>query len=205
MSFKSSSDKITYIPENMYFAVPGNGKQIFISMVAGGARGSEGSIQDGMLIAGGGGGSGGSCSRIPFYNEGYVSFDCRVGKGGTVEEPNGGNTEVDIYVDDVYTTTFSVEGGKQAVGNTGGKGGKGYYTFHGLDGLNGEISLSSHIPKAGNGGSSIHYEGGIGITYDMVDNSKANGQYGSGGAGSLPGLTIPPGDGGNGFIVIEYI
>lgn len=205
-SFRTSSDKLTFISENMYFVVPGNSKQIFVSMVGGGGRGGIGSIQDGLFIAGGGGGAGGACSRIPFYNEGYVSFDCRVGKGGNEEYPNGNDTEVDIYIDDVFNTTFSVKGGKSAEGKLGGLGGKGYYTFNGLDGSEGTVSLSSHLPVAGAGGSSIHYNGGVGMTYDMLDNSQTNGNWGSGGGGGLPGAdSLLIGNGGDGFIVIEYI
>lgn len=205
-SFRTSSDKLTFISENMYFAVPGNSKQIFISMVGGGGRGGVGLIHNGLFIAGGGGGAGGACSRIPFYSEGCVSFDCRVGKGGDEEHTNGNDTEVDIYIDDVFTTTFSVKGGKAADGKLGGNGGRGYYLFNGLDGNDGSTCLSSHIPIAGDGGSSIHYNGGNGMTYDMIDNSQTNGNWGSGGGGGLPEAESSLiGDGGNGFIVIEYI
>lgn len=204
--FQSSTDKITYIPKNTNFVVPGSSKQIFISMVAGGGRGGVGTIQDGMFIAGGGGGAGGACSRIPFFNDGYVSFDCRIGKGGTVDNPNGGDTEVNIYINKVYFTTYSVKGGKAANGSIGGLGGKGYYTFNGMNGIDGETSLSSQIPVAGDGGASIHFNGGVGMTYDMINNSKTNGSWGSGGGGGLPGADQSIiGNGGDGFIIIEYI
>lgn len=206
MAFKTSSDKLTYISENLFFNVPGTSKQIFISMVAGGGRGGDGTIHDGLFVSGGGGGAGGACSRIPFYNEGSVAFDCRVGKGGTIDRKDGCDTSVDIYVNDLYTTTYSVKGGKHANGKNRGQGGKGYYTFNGLDGIDGTISLSSHIPVAGDGGSSIHFNGGNGMTYTMIDNKTTNGNWGSGGGGGLPGANPSiVGNGGDGFIVIEYI
>jgi hypothetical protein len=195
---------MTYISENSKFIVPENSKQIFISMVAGGGRGGIGSVYEDMFISGGGGGAGGACSRLPFFSKGVVSFDCRVGQGGNEITLDGGNTEVDIYVNNVFTVTYSVKGGKHAEGKLGGVGGKGYYTFNGTDGENGNVSTTNNV-TAGEGGSSIHFNGGIGMTNDMVDNSKTSGNWGSGGGGSLPFRDNIVGNGGNGFIFIEYI
>lgn len=206
MSFRTSSDNLSFISENMYFVVPGNSKQIFVSMVGGGGRGGEGKIDSEIFISGGGGGGGGACSRIPFFSKGAVSFDCRVGAGGNIDKPDGGDTEVDIYVDDVYKTKFSVKGGKHGNGKIGGKGGKGYYTFNGVDGDNGTETVSNNISIAGEGGASIHFNGGNGAEYDSTDNTKTNGSWGSGGGGGLPGTDQSIiGNGGDGFIVIEYI
>ena len=204
--YKTSYDRLSFISTDMKFTLPGNYKQIFISMVGGGGMGSMSSIQDGIFYSGAGGGASGACSRIPFYSDGFVSFVCRVGKGGNKNHPDGGDTEVDVYVDKVYNTTFSVKGGKAANGHIGGEGGLGYYTFNGLKGSNGTISLSSQTHIAGNGGSSLHYNGGMGMTYDMIDNSKTSGMYGSGGGGVLPGADESIiGNGGDGFILIESI
>lgn len=206
MAFRSSSDKITYVPEDTYFVIPGNQRQIFISMVAGGGMGGAGSISSGNFVAGGGGGAGGACVRIPFYNEGYVSFDCHIGKGGNFMYPDGNDTSVDIYVNDSLFTTYTVSGGKAANGQIGGAGGKGWYTFNGLNGENGSISVSSQVPTAGNGGSSLHFNGGSRQTYDMIDNTLTSGYYGSGGGGGLPGSDSSLiGNGGDGFLVVEYI
>jgi hypothetical protein len=204
MAFRTS-DNLAYISENTLFVVPGRSKQIFISMVAGGGRGGSGSIEDGLFVTGGGGGAGGACSRIPFFNDGCVSFDCRIGKGGDIHTLDGGNTEVDVYIDSVYDTTYSVKGGKHANGKIGGVGGRGYYTFNGFDGENGIVS--DILPDvAGDGGASMHFNGGNGMTKHTRNNSRTNGNCGSGGGGGLPGADpLNIGNGGNGFIVIEYI
>ena len=210
MSFRTSSDKLTYISKDVFFEVPEKSRQIFISMVGGGGAGGQAS----ETSTGGGGGAGGACSRMPFFNEGYVAFDCIVGKGGDEKNPDGGDTIVDVYVDKILTAVYKVKGGKGADGKKGGAGGKGYYTFHGLNGSDGvdveapvsqlkrDTSSTTNFLKegenrvGGEGGASIHFSGG--------NNDEINGSYGSGGAGgTFKGSVV--GKGGDGFIVIEYI
>lgn len=171
------------INNSINYIIPNNGKQVFISLTAGGGRSSDASDD----FCGSGSGAGGSCSRLPFFSEvGNIEVKCIVGKGGNDDNPDGENTSVEIYVNETLQETYTVYGGKRGVLHEVSLGGSGMYNFHGMNGTPG----TSNSP--GIGGSSLHFPG------------TSRGKYGSGSIGATrenkKGI-----NGGDGFIVLEWI
>lgn len=205
----SKTNKTIFATETNDYHVPLGTKQFYISMVAGGGAGGLGDIKGDLFHSGGGGGAGGCYSRIPvkIENKSPIKLHCTIGKGGTRDHHDGTDTVVQIYVNNILYTTLNVIGGKGGGGGTsndGGEGGPGLNIFNG-NGEKGTVNLSRHVPKGGKGGSSIFYNGGKGMTYNIQNKEECNGKWGSGGGGSIPLIENQTNNGGDGIVTIEYV
>ena len=158
-----------------------------------------------------------------------ITIKTRIGIGGTISNLDGGDTSVCIHIGSKLIFKHTAQGGKhggnQDINNKGGLGGGcgSNQMLGGYDGCVGSVSLSS-VGKVfgGNGGNSAFEQGGFGgyqknlftiendtDGYDHPDNSTnpqgQDGYMGSGGGGSCPGLNDDLiGNGGNGFVIIEF-
>lgn len=219
-----------YSFEDKEYTFPGNIGCITITMVGGGGAGGTGCMKNGIIYSGGGGGAGGSCLKKPVIivnpSREDIKIRTRIGRGGTIDSPDGGDTIVTIYVGSKIIFKHTANGGKRGgcsdINNKGGKGGSCATNemFGGYDGQQGSITLSS-IGKlfGGRGGNSAFEEGGLGgyqssvnknsdvDGYDNPDNSKnpcgQDGVMGSGGGGSAIG-SQDVGKGGDGFVIVEF-
>jgi hypothetical protein len=223
-----------YAFEDKEYTFPGgNISCITITMVAAGAAGGHGTIKNGIFYSGGGGAAGGSIIKKPVLiinpMKEDITIKIKVGIGGNIENPDGGDTSVCIYVGSKIIFKITAQGGKRGgstdSNNKGGQGGTcgSNEMLGGYNGQNGSITLSS-IGKifGGNGGNSAFEEGGLGgyqknhfkieddlDGFEHPDNSHnpqgQNGIMGSGGGGSVPGLDPKLiGFGGNGFAILEF-
>lgn len=213
------------------YNVSKNIKCLTVTMVGGGGAGGTGSIKNGIFYGGGGGGAGGSTIKKPVIinnpDNANIRIETRIGRGGTilVNSGDGTDTVVCVYIDDKivfrHTSYGGKGGGSTHSNNKGGKGGVcgTNEMFGGYDGDQGSVGMAS-VGKifGGKGGNSAFEEGGLGANqkgqdttdidiYAQQDNSTnpkgQSGVMGSGGGGSIPGID-ETGNGGDGFIIIEF-
>jgi hypothetical protein len=231
---KIQEHNAVYAFEDKEFTFPGgNIGCVTVTLCGGGGAGGHGSMKNGIFYGGGGGGAGGSCLKKPVIivnpmNE-DINIKAKIGMGGTINNLDGGDTSVCIYVGSKLILKHTAQGGRhggnQDNNNKGGIGGGcgSNVMLGGYDGGAGSITLSS-IGKVfgGNGGNSAFEEGGFGgyqkngfkiendtDGYDHPDNSTnpqgQNGHMGSGGGGSVPGIAPELiGKGGDGFVIVEF-
>lgn len=145
---------------------------LFITMVAGGGKGSEAAINGGVFQSGSGGGAGGGIINYPLkLPEGATSLEVKVGGPGEDSWVKLGNT------------LLVTKAGSDAIGSEPGIGGEGI--FKGGDGERGESGLPSQtVPAIGRGGSSILGSPtvlGAGKGGDGVSIPSVEGQFGSSG------------------------
>lgn len=201
-----TTNKVIFTEDDGEFVIPTGTKQLYISMCAGGGSGGAGETKRSLYFSGGGGGAGGGLLKVPvkIENDSEVKLVCRVGKGGNFRIRDGGDTNVDIVVNGNLHHTLRVTGGKGAVDNKGGAGGQGYTIYSGGNGRNGTITTLGQQAKGGDGGASLFSISGIGSSPTIQDKKRSYGKYGSGGAGGIPG-ELQTFQGGNGFVLIEYL
>jgi hypothetical protein len=220
-----------YSFEDNEYSFPGTIGCVTITMSGGGGAGGTGCIKNGILYGGGGGGAAGCCLKKPVIivnpNKENITIKTKIGKGGSLDSLDGEDTTVCVFVGSKLTFKHTAHGGKKGGSTESNKGGKGgscatNEMFGGFDGQQGAVTLSS-IGKmfGGRGGNSAFEEGGFGgyqtnnfknddiDGYEHPDNSTnpqgQNGVMGSGGGGSVPGISTDRiGLGGNGFVLIEF-
>lgn len=200
---------------------------IFITMVGGGGAGGIGFIDGYYYYSGGGGGAGSSYIKKPLQVYVGTILYITVGSGAKIHRDLNTDTVIEIIHPDRQKETLIAKGGQNGCPSLkyeqcvdGGLGGISQCcpVFSGRNGFPGRISIPSQISAAaGNGASSILYEGGVGgSSYFSVGGQSGqinqiigqDGQFGSGGGGSAPKLVIDQsqklsGDGGNGIVIIE--
>ena len=231
---KLQEQNAIYSFEDNEYKLPGGSIGcVTITMVGGGGAGGSGCMKNGIFYGGGGGGAGGSCLKKPVIivnpAREEITIKTRIGKGGVVDSPDGGDTSVCIHVGSKLIFKHTAHGGKRGgsldTNNEGGRGGACATNemFGGYNGQKGSVSLSS-VGKmfGGRGGNSAFEEGGLGgyqsndfktnddmDGYEHPDNSKnpqgQDGVMGSGGGGSVPGIESDKiGKGGDGFVIVEF-
>ncbi len=201
---------------------------VMLSMTGGGGCGGYSTTKGTFVYGGGGGGSGGACMKKPIKithtpNQETI-IKIIIGRGGNSSRPDGEETIIYVYNDDKVISKYAAYGGKGAIGklNKGGEGGIGSaLIFQGTAGNNGSLTTSlTAVGVGGNGGDSMFSKGGLGgnqenlnidanddFTYPTNKNNPIGlkGSNGSGGGGSAPGASNQTvGDGGNGFVIVEY-
>lgn len=208
--YRQIIDRNLFITESGLYDYSNQVSQMFITMVGGGGAGGLGTISGGVFTSGGGGGAGGGHNKCPvIIPEGIssVSVACSVGVGGTLENPDGKSTIISIICDGEPLKSFIATGGKGASGSSGGSHGVGNSVYDGKNGTDGNVVVSSQIQLGGDGGDSQFYNGGKGYYIGMDDPTLCIGNYGSGGGGMIPGIDSSQtfGNGGQGFIIVEYV
>lgn len=211
-----TNNNIMFSETDGEYVFPEGTKQLFISMVAGGGAGGYGEAKSGLFYSGGGGGAGSGHVKIPFNieNNTIIKIVYKIGRGGNYNNPDGTDTILDIYANNEIYKNIVVRGGKSGgngVNNLGGKNGDDdniytilYDFYNKSSGEKGSIT-SFNIHSGGNGGSSLFYIGGRGITHTLQNTIQRNGKWGSGGGGLIPGmLPAQISNGGDGFIFVEY-
>lgn len=200
------------IENNTEYIIPLETSQLFITMVAGGGSGGLGTIRNNFMYSGGGGGGGGGQMKLPVKlirenKDDEIKLVCNIGKGGDSNNRDGGDTIIDIYRNNIFIETYKVTGGKAGGDgslNEGGEPGIGInYIYNGCKGEKGSINLSSHVPLGGKGGSSVYFNGGKGMSYDIRE-TLCDGKYGGGAGGSIPHIERVN-KGGDGIIILEYV
>lgn len=218
------NDSKRFITQSCEIDLDQNIDTLFISMVGGGGSGGVGDIVSNINYCGGGGGSGGALYRVPLNikknNEEYsipLRIKCIVGSGGNNENPDGGDTSIDILSGNINILSLRVSGGKRGgsdsslkgFASSGGAGGESYFyntsRKTGSSGRNGSIALNSSIEVGGYGGDSAFYNGGVGYYKSIQNLDICNGNLGSGGGGISSGFTNDRRSrGGDGIVVLEY-
>lgn len=205
--------------------VPTGISVVLISMVGGGGAGGVGFINNGKYYSGGGGGSGEVISRYPVVLNGVGALvKAKCGMGGNFSQPNGSASTVEVWPEKDYhkrvvlTASGGLSGGN-GINNKGGLGGVSSTspTFDGSSGISGQsMTPEEGVVIGGNGANSWYGKGGKGGNSYFVLDSEDNkimqknggpGTNGAGGGGSIPDPSLSDstgGDGGNGFILIEY-
>lgn len=180
--------------------------QLFVTLAGGGGAGAKGNVSNGVFHSGGGGGSGGCHLKTPITipdGTSSVSLACQIGDGGTIDNPDGGDTILTVICDGLPLISLIGKGGKGASSSIGGTAGSGN-SLYSSAGKNGNSAVSSQPQAGGDGGDSVLFTGGKGYTVSLNDTNLCNGKYGSGGGGMIAGVDNIFGNGGKGSIVIEY-
>jgi len=205
---------------------------VFITMVGGGGAGGIGQINGLYYLSGGGGGSGASYIKKPIFIKKGSKIMAKVGSGGKSNiNENGSDSILTIVYPCNKICKIIAKGGYNGYptidNKTSIKCGKGGVSllnkcFSGSDGQDGMMTIPSQIQSiGGNGGNSHFYDGGIGgqnyFEYGENSDNTSNevnlighdGYFGSGGGGSCPRGNIDynyklSGDGGNGYIYLEW-
>lgn len=189
--------------------VPHGVKKVFLTLCAGGGRGSKCDVKDKLYCSGSGGGGGEGFSKIPLNIESQdmeIKIKYRVGTGGITGD--GGDTVFSIFVNGSYHSSITAHGGKMGTPEDGGQGCSKYVLKDGW-GKKGKIfSAANNLPNVvhhgGNGGCSPFYHGGKGFSHSMQDRSECNGKWGGGGGGGVDEHFYEGyGLGGDGFVLIE--
>lgn len=195
---------------------------IYITMIGGGGSGGMGYISGMTYYAGGGGGSGSYIIKFPVEVEPTWVIRITVGMGGILSVcADGQPSIVEILEDGVVIRTIMVMGGmagnpklESETAINGGNGGDSTLvsTYNGNPGEDGMLGLPSVVNVyGGNGGNSPFGQGGTGggKTTGEFEFTGSHGTFGAGGGGGIP--IIDPiegqelgGNGGTGFVLIEY-
>lgn len=193
---------------------------IFVTLVGGGGAGGAGYDDSEDLCSGGGGGAGETIyQRIMSLENSTGKIIITAGSGGSETSANGEDSSVEVETSEARRI-ITVSGGYGGTKIQGGKGAvsKQRDIYDGNCGKPGQVQNKADSTKppiqGGNGGSSYFAEGGNGgytyFTKDVVGRSAANpkgqdGSFGSGGGGSVPGISsVLVGKGGAGMVIIEY-
>jgi hypothetical protein len=208
-------------------------KNCFITAAGGGGAGGIGFVKDVRYYSGGGGGSSACIIKRPIKVNNNVTIQVRVGRGGNTLSDHGRSTVIKLVEDNKVIEYIRIRGGlngcpsysdiinmESDIKMHGGKGGKGIsYHLKGNDGEDGNFTYASQIKRgAGNGGSNNFFKGGKGGSNLFMVGGKGgyedcivgrDGKYGSGGGGScsrliFEGATKLSGEGGCGFVLIEW-
>lgn len=203
---------------------------IYITAVGAGGAGGVGLVKDMYYYSGGGGGAGACIIKKPIKVTPGTIINVYVGLGGFIKPDlsgeNGENTTIEILYPNGTIKTLVLHGGNNGfpfnnvLQVNGGKGGIddcGLTFLNGADGSDGCITIPSQIAacggkggksmmcNGGKGGGNYFDNGGKGGTTNML--SGENGEFGSGGGGSIPRFIpndIPSGLGGDGIVIIEW-
>jgi len=194
--------------------------------VGGGGAGGVGMIQGLSYYSGGGGASGAAVMRQTVNVITGDEIHIHVGKGGSsVSNTNGTDTMIVQKRENVDIRKYIARGGTngfprpvsidrtrdledEEVSTAGGTGGESTIntTLSGTDGEDGLLSNPSFEPTTGgSGGSSFYSDGGEGG--DESNTLGGDGTSGSGGGGSVPITRLGTklsGDGGDGFVLVEF-
>ena len=209
------------------FKYDGDSSVLFVTMIGGGGAGGVGYIEGIYYYSGGGGGAGACYVKKPIEINKGDTVIVKVGKGGVYNDFHGEDTYIKIVHINKKTTIVIARGGKNGhpykYGDKMTNGGEGGVSlnkcFSGDNGMNGKITIPSQYAVCGGDGANSHYyNGGYGggnyfNTGGEGGNSEIligeDGKYGSGGGGSAPKFEIKDdakisGNGGNGFVLIEW-
>ena len=205
-----------YIKTSGVIELPPGLHIVLVTAAGGGGAGGLGSTNGGVYYGGGGGGAGASSMLTPIKLDPTMPTFCTVviGDGGNSPSANGGDTSI------IFNQGGNVVGSIVCHGGTGGQAGPvcsggagGQHNLHpstyGLNGGNGTFGVPSLTTvTGGSGGISWFAPGGLGAFTWVVDGLPSligqNGQFGAGGGGSVPGVTLT-GNGGDGFVAITGI
>lgn len=225
---KTASHDTVVVSDDIELPIDKSVSLLMLSIVGGGGCGGNASTKGTFEYCGGGGGSGGGCVKKPITIQHTDKQETRVkvniGKGGTFETHDGGNTVVYIYNGDKVVSKYIGHGGKGALGklNKGGEGGLGNAeTNPGSVGNNGSlIFVGKTAPTfGGNGADSLFSKGGLGGKQEYLTNDTENdfqypsnkdnpkgldGEKGSGGGGSCSENEQDVTKGGDGFAILEF-
>lgn len=201
-----------------------NISKLFITLVGAGGAGGLGYISNNYYYSGGGGGSGAYARRIPIdVVPGHI-VHINIGKGGDLSKNlDGEESYIEIVNNGGHVMKkISVNGGKnghpRSQDDTSIEGGDpgvniGAIYRNGDKGNSGSITLPSQSNVfGGNGADSGFANGGLGGGH-LIDNNiefiGMDGSFGSGGGGSAPRTNIDltqklSGNGGDGYIMIEF-
>lgn len=172
------------------FTVPQGVTKIRVTMSGGGGAGGN-TLSGTLKRGGGGGGAGGYIKNYVMNVDSNSTIAIVVGTGGTIYPET-------LAEASKVGSIFANSGGN---GETGGDGGIGGTTTLGDSGANGQSHSGRNGGKGGDSGDGT--PGGAG---GMDGGNGQNGSRGSGGGGgsiSTYGAS-KPGNGGNGFVIIEY-
>lgn len=211
-----------HIGQPEIFTVKSDISIIYITAVAAGGAGGVGIIKNMYYYSGGGGGAGSAIIKKPIQVILGTVLRIYVGKGGS-GEINGENTIIEILYPNGKTTKLTLHGGTNGVITKGGIGGInecGITFLNGSNGDDGNVTIPSCIAVCGgNGGNSMIYSGGKGGGNYFNNGGKGgsnseniigeNGDFGSGGGGSVPRFVLDSGtqlsgNGGDGMVIIEW-
>jgi len=203
------------------------GNLVFVTLVGGGGAGSSG-MAGGQVIrrSGSGGGAGETIHRRIISLYGCTGkLIITAGAGGDSSSPNGGYTSVEPEMIDHSRSPIVAHGGLggsiSESFSTGGEGAKSetYKMASVFDGQDGQDGQEQDLPgpvsiQGGSGGSSYFAQGGFGgyahYVKDALEKTVPSpkgqdGSFGSGGGGSIPGISSSMiGKGGHGFVIVEY-
>ena len=201
-----------------------NVSKIFVTLIGGGGAGGLGYISNDYYYSGGGGSSGVYARRIPFIIKDNYTVEILVGKGGDLsKKKNGDVSRVKIFDSKNHLVNdIIVNGGKNGhphtLTDTSVDGGEivmdpGAYIGDGTNGEDGSVTLPSQSNiRGGKGADSIFAPGGVGGggNHNSIKFIGGDGLFGSGGGGSAPrgnpSLSAKlSGNGGDGFVMIEFI
>lgn len=223
----------TNVNEIIKLKVPKGATMAIVTMVGGGGSGGIGIVKEMKYYSGGGGGAGACFINKPIQVKCKNIILIRVGKGGNIVTGKHGESSWIKIVDGCNIgNKIKVNGGKNGspnycmivdnhIVNSGGSGGHSCVPcFSGTSGHDGQISFPSQLSvHGGSGGCSHFYSGGEGGSNFFSCGGKGgkyphnysgeDGQQGSGGGGSIPRINVDSdhklsGNGGNGFVMIEF-
>lgn len=176
------------------FVVPVGVTKVLLTMIGGGGAG--GAATGAVGNVGNGGNSGYSLIKYPFTVTPGASLTVTIGSGGTgvnsLAGNNGGTTSFD---------SVSVSGGLGGEINGAAKAAIREGLGISRPGIRGVTGTT-----AGDGGSSFHGSGGVGLTAGHANGASALANTGAGGAGATNdnSSTIKGGDGGSGLCIVEW-
>jgi hypothetical protein len=198
--------KVFYVagPASVVFDVPGKPDIVFVTMVGAGGAGGLGNVSSGVGGAGGGGGE--AVIRRPISLVGSSGrLMITAGLGGSA---NGSDSTVELETLNDVRSPIVAKGGSSGEPTLVGFGAVSTISrvYDGQDGEVGQISLggaggTSHFAIGGSGGLNYYVKDALGKT--VLNPRGQDGSFGSGGGGSSPG-SIAVGQGGHGFVMIEY-
>lgn len=210
-----------FFTESGSVTVPDEAKFAIITAVGGGASGGHAVIEADEVIGGCGGGASASILFYPIKLNKSRTINFIVGRGGQKPAENG--TDTIIKYEDNTLTLHGGQGCTDVHSNMGGAGGtcdidplcNGYSGSSGTETLYDKKNKDNEPAFGGTGGSSRFHMGGIGglKAFVMSENNKLvpslkglDGEFGSGGGGSSPGISKDlVGKGGNGFVYINFV
>ena len=187
-------DAVTYTSSGSWVC-PAGVTKVYVSGAGGGAGGGGGRLGTGGQSggSGGGGGGGAKCDRVSLTVATGTPYTITIGAGGAggaggAAGAAGGTTS--------FGALLSLAGG--------GGGGAGNATSGGAGGAGGagnQDGGKGTVSSGGNGGGTGGGAGGVGGTPDGVDGMT---NTGGGGGGSIPYPGSTGGNGGSGYLIIEY-
>ncbi len=198
------------------------GSMIFVTLVGGGGSGSVGSTSMSGMLSGAGGGAGETIHRRIISLAGCTGkLMITAGGGGNESSPNGGDSSIEPEMEDNSRVKITAKGGASGHNQFGGAGALSsiYPVSSVFDGQNGKDGVLQSSPgqstvEGGAGGNSYFAQGGRGgYSYFIKDSfdrtilspKGEDGTYGSGGGGSIPGISKDfVSKGGDGMVIIEY-